>query len=125
MTSGGSRIRLRRALVIAEMALALPLLVATGLSVVSVHRFLNGPQGYNPDGVLAMSVVLGEGKYPDPDSRRRFAHGVVENLRSIHGVQHAAVVNIPPAVGSNSGRNIEIDGRPNPDPANPPSVDYR
>ncbi len=37
----------------------------------------------------------------------------------------AAAVNIPPAVGSNSGRQIEIEGRPNPDPANPPSVDYR
>ena len=46
-------------------------------------------------------------------------------MREIPGVQVAAAVNIPPAVGSNSSRQIEIDGRPNPDPADPPSVDYR
>ena len=124
-TTGGSRVRLRRALVIAEMALALPLLVASGLSALSVHRFLNGPQGYNPDGVLSMSIVLGDGAYPDEGARRRFAQDLVANMREIPGVQVAAAVNIPPAVGSNSSRQIEIDGRPNPDPANPPSVAYR
>ncbi len=30
-----------------------------------------------------------------------------------------------PSSGNNAGRSIEIDGRPNPDPANPPEVDYR
>jgi putative ABC transport system permease protein len=125
MTTSGSRTRLRRGLVIAEMALALPLLVASGLSALSVHRFLNGPQGYTPDGVLSMSIVLGEGAYPDEDSRRHFADHMVAKLHAIPSVQHAAAVNIPPAVSSNSSRPIEIEGRPNPDPANPPTVDYR
>jgi putative ABC transport system permease protein len=125
MTAGGNRIRLRRGLVVAEMALALPLLVASALSAVSVNRFLNGPQGYNPDGVLSMSVALADGKYHDEQSQRRFATDTVASLRNIPGVQYAAAVNIPPSVGSNSSRQIEIDGRPNPDPANPPTVDYR
>jgi putative ABC transport system permease protein len=125
LTTSGSRIRLRRGLVIAEMALALPILVASGLSALSVHRFLNGPQGYNPDGVLSMSIVLGDGAYPDEGSRRRFAETLVAKLHEMPGVQHAAAINIPPAVGSNASRPIEIEGRPNPDPANPPNVDYR
>jgi putative ABC transport system permease protein len=124
-TAGAGRSRLRRGLVIAEMALALPLLVASALSALSVHRFLNGPQGYNPDGVLSMSMVLAEGRYPDADARRTFATQAVERLQSVPGVATAAAVNIIPAIGSNSGRAIEIEGRPNPDPANPPFVDYR
>jgi hypothetical protein len=115
VTTGGGRLRLRRGLVIAEMALALPLLVACGLSALSVERFLNGPQGYNPDGLLTMQVVLAQVTYPDNDARVRFAERAVEQLRAVPGVQVAAAVNNMPAGGSNSGRAIEIDGRPNQD----------
>ena len=65
-TAGGARLRLRRGLVIGEMALALPLLVAAALSVLTVHRFLNGPQGFNPDGLLTMRLLL-----PEPAIRTR------------------------------------------------------
>jgi putative ABC transport system permease protein len=124
-TAGGGRLRLRRALVVAEVALALPLLVTCGLSLLSVHRYLNGPQGYNPDGLLTMQVALADARYPDDPSRRRYAERVVEALGSIPGVGAAAAVNNMPAGASNSGRGIEIQGQPNPDPANPPVVDYR
>jgi putative ABC transport system permease protein len=43
----------------------------------------------------------------------------------VPGVEHAAVVNNPPASGSNSSRVIEIDGHPAADPKNPPEVDNR
>jgi putative ABC transport system permease protein len=124
-TAGASRLRLRRGLVIAEMALALPLLVASGLSVMAVHRFLNGPQGYQPDGLLTTHVVLASGRYGDDAARLRFATSAVERLRTIRGVESAAASNVIPSTANNSGRSIEIEGRPNPDPANPPSVDYR
>ncbi|HXW07019.1 MAG TPA: ABC transporter permease [Vicinamibacterales bacterium] len=124
-SAGGGRVRLRRGLVVAEMALALPLLVASGLSAVTVHRFLNGPQGYNPDGVLAMSVVLSDEPYGDDDARGRFARLVVEGLRTVPGATSAAAANVAPGVANNSGRSIEIDGRPNLDPLNLPHVDYR
>jgi putative ABC transport system permease protein len=124
-TTGGARLRLRRGLVVAEMALALPLLVAAALSVLTVHRFLNGPQGFNPEGVLTMRLLLPEARYPDNDARSRFAEQAVDRLRATPGVVSAAAVNIMPASDNNSGRSIEIDGSPNPDPANPPSVDYR
>jgi putative ABC transport system permease protein len=124
-SAGSARVRLRRGLVVAEIALALPLLVASGLSAVTVHRFLNGPQGYDPSGVLSMSVVLADQPYVDDESRRRFAMQVVERLRAVSGVTTAAAVNISPGVANNSGRTIEVDGRPNLDPLNLPSVDYR
>jgi putative ABC transport system permease protein len=124
-TAGGSRLRLRRGLVVAEMALALPLLVAAALSILTVHRFLNGPQGFNPDGLLTMRLLLPDARYPAGDARARFAASVVERLRGTPGVDTAAAINVMPSADNNSGRSIEIDGSPNPDPANAPSVDYR
>ncbi len=116
---------LRRAIVVAEMAIALPLLVTAGLGVLGTNRFLNGPQGYNPDGLLTMKIVLPEQKYPDEAARRRFAERAMLELAAVAGVERAALANNAPATGSNSSRSIEVDGHPNPDPKNPPSVDNR
>ncbi len=113
-TTGAARLRLRRGLVVAEMALALPLLVAAALSVLTVHRFLNGPQGFNPEGVLTMQLSLPEARYPTADTRSRFAAAVVDRLRAVSGVDAAAAINIMPAAGSNSGRSIEIEVVPIP-----------
>jgi putative ABC transport system permease protein len=124
-TAGGARLRLRRGLVVGEIALALPLLVAAALSVLTVHRFLNGPQGFNPEGLLTMRLLLPEARYPDGPARTRFAGETVDRLRALPGVVSAAAVNVMPASDNNSGRSVEVDGIPNPDPANPPSVDYR
>src|SRR6185436_17158738 len=98
---------LRRSIVVAEMAIALPLLVAAGLGVLGTNRFLNGPQGYDPDGVLAMKLVLPVRTYADNPARRRFVDRAVEALASVPGVEGAAAVNNPPAAGSNSSRAIE------------------
>ena len=124
-TAGRGRLRLRRGLVVGEIALALPLLVAAALSVLSVHRFLNGPQGFNPDGLLTMQLILPDARYTSPDARWQFAASVVDRLRALPGAASAAAINVMPASANNWSRSIEIDGTPNPDPANPPSVDYR
>ena len=124
-SAGSGRVRLRRGLVVAEIALALPLLVASGLSALTVHRFLNGPQGYDPDNVLVMSFVLGERQYGEAAAQRRFATDLVERLAGIPGVTAAAAANVTPGTPNNAGRSIEIDGRPNLDPQNLPHADYR
>ena len=123
--AGVARQRLRRALVVGEIALALPLLVAAGLSVMGTYRFLNGPQGYDPDNMLAMRLVLPDARYADDASRRLFTSRTVEALEQIPGVTSAAATNILPAAGNNSRRQIEVDGKPNSDPLNAPWVDYR
>jgi putative ABC transport system permease protein len=122
---GAARQRLRRILVVAEVALALPLLVAAGMSVLGTYRFLNGPQGYDADRVLAMRVVLPEAKYPDAEARRQFTGRALDELRQISGVSQVAVANIIPALGANAGRKFEIDGRPNPDEQRAPTADWR
>jgi putative ABC transport system permease protein len=130
LKSGGrsvtaGRQRLRRTLVIAEIALALPLMVASGLSAVGVNRLVNGPQGYNPDGVLTMRAVLSEGRHPDAAAWRRFTDLAVERLRGLPGVEASAAANIIPSSGTGATRSIEIDGQPPGDPANRPAAHYR
>jgi putative ABC transport system permease protein len=119
------RQRFRRGLVVAEIALSLPLLVAAALSSVGANRFLNGPQGYDADGVLAMRAALPDVRYEQPEPRRQFVDSVLQRLSALPGVQSAAATNVAPAGTGNSSRAIEIEGRPNPDRANPPLVDFR
>jgi putative ABC transport system permease protein len=116
---------LRRGIVVAEIAIALPLLVAAGLGVLGTNRFLNGPQGYDPDGLLTMRLVLPDRSYPDAATRRLFVERAVEAVQGVAGVTSAAIINNPPAAGSSSSRRIEIDGHPATDPKDPPAVENR
>ncbi len=123
-TSTGGRQRLRRGLVIAEMSLALPLLVAAGLGVLGTNRFLNGPQGYDPDNLLSMRLVLPDRVYPNETAIRQFVTRSLDRFASIPGAT-AAVTNVLPSSGGNSIRAVEIDGHPAPDPHDIPTVDAR
>lgn len=124
-SAGRQRQRLRKGLVIAEIALALPLLVASGMSTLGAHRFLNGPQGYEPDGLLTMRAVLPDAKYLQPEARRRFTDDVVARLSVLPGVRSVGLSNVLPSSNNNSSRAIEVEAVPTSDPANPPLVDNR
>jgi putative ABC transport system permease protein len=114
--SATGRQLLRRAIVVAEMAIALPLLVTAGMGVLGTYRFLNGPQGYDPDGLLVMRLVLPERTYPDDNARRQFAVRALDAVRTVAGAEAAALANVLPAANGNSTRNVEVDGRPAADP---------
>jgi putative ABC transport system permease protein len=124
-SAGRGRQRIRRALVVAEITLALPLLVASAMGAIGAHRFLYGPQGYDPERVLAMEMVLPRAAYDSDDARREFVERVLDRTAAIPGAGRAAVMNIVPARGNNNSQPLEIEGRPNADPAFPPSVDFR
>jgi putative ABC transport system permease protein len=120
------RLRLRRMLVIAEIALALPLLVASGMTALGTWRFINGPQGYDPKGVLAFKTSLPEAAYPELSDRARFAEQVVERLKEIPGVTHAAATNVNPSSNAGWSTRYEIEGdAPVATPDQRPLADYR
>lgn len=123
-TSTG-RQTLRRAIVILEMSIALPLLVAAGLGVSGTQRFLTGPQGYDPDGLLTMKLILPDRTYPDGAARRLFVAKATDALQRMGGVEQVVAINNMPTSGGNSSRAIEIDGHPPADRNNLPSVDFR
>ena len=120
------RLRLRRVLVTAEIALALPLLVAAGMTSLGTWRFVNGPQGYDPQGVLAFKTSLPEAAYPELADRARFADQVVERLKGIPGVTHAGATNVNPSSNSGWSTRYELEGAPPPaTPDERPLADYR
>src|SRR6185295_5516322 len=109
------RQRLRRAFVIAEIALVLPLLVAAMLSVRSVTQYLSDWQGYDPEGLLTFRAVLPEARYADAQSRRQFAIASLDAFGAIPGVTGVALANTLPATDNNTSRQIEVDGQVVPD----------
>jgi len=123
--AGPGRQRVRRALVVAEIALALPLLVAAVMSASTITKFLTSWQGYDPDGVLTMRASLPASRYPDAASQTRFASRVIDELTTIPGARAVTVANVVPALDSNWRRPIEISGRPLDGRAKAPEVDYR
>jgi putative ABC transport system permease protein len=123
--TGPGRQRLRRALVVAEIALVLPLLVAAVLSASTITRFLTSWQGYDADGVLTLRTSLPVSRYPDAVSRERFASRVLDELSVMPGARAVTVANLVPALDSNWKRPIEVDGQPLDGRATAPEVDYR
>jgi putative ABC transport system permease protein len=123
-TSGVNRSRLRRGLVISEVALALPLLLCAGLAAVAAHRMASGPQGYEPDGLVRVRMSLSEATHPDAAARRQFMTRVMSEATSAPGITAVASTSLAPATSSNQRRAVVVDGRA-PEPDGPRSINYR
>ena len=119
------RSRLRNALVVAEVALALTLLVAAGLSVRGMLRIVSQDDGYEQDGVLTMRMTLPDSRYSEPVVRRQFLEALVSKVEALPGVERAGVLNILPSSANNQSRTIEIEGRPARDESERLRPDFR
>ena len=98
-TSDGSRTRLVGALVAAEVALTVVLLLGAGLLVRSALRAAHMGTGFNPANLLTMTVSLPENKF-DWNHNAVFAREVIDAVRSLPSVNGAAVVQgVPMAAG--------------------------
>jgi putative ABC transport system permease protein len=124
-TAGASRQRGRNALVVAQVAFALTLLVVAGLALKSVHAMLEGPQGYDTGQLLTLQITLPEGRYKEDATRRAFARDVSARLAELPGAAHVGYANVLPGRGNNSTRPIQVEGEPPIDPSDPPSANYR
>jgi len=122
-SAGASRNRLRRAFVVAEVALALVLLISAGLLVRSFSRLLNVQPGFDPHNVLTLRLSLPATQYDNAPKVTAFYDTLLPGLSSLPGVQHAAAAFQPPFMqGDNSIFSIRgWHGSPN-DP--PPHADY-
>jgi putative ABC transport system permease protein len=96
--AGGQR-RLRGALVVAEVALAIVLLVSAGLLVRSFASVLGAERGYRSDHVLS-ALMFTWGQTPTPASRTQFVDRLVRRARSLPGVTAAGVTSSPPLGGA-------------------------
>ena len=90
-TAGGGRLRIRNALVVAEVALALMLLVGAGLSIRGFARLAEVETGFAQAEVLTMEVALPTARYPLAKDVRRFWDEVRRRVAEIPGVAAVSV----------------------------------
>jgi putative ABC transport system permease protein len=120
--SGGASARLRNALVVGQVALALMLLVGAGLLVRSFQNLQRVDLGFDPDGVLSMQIQLPAVRYQDETSRRAFFGTLEERLTAIPGVQAAGSITNLPMAGVDGDTNFFVEGAAPPRPGLEPTV---
>ncbi len=113
---GARRNRLRGSLVVAEVALSLVLLIGAGLMMKSFLNVLRADPGFNPEGVVTMSLTLPATKYREPKQREAFFRELVERVERVPGVESVGIVNYLPLGQSNSSSPILIEGQSEPPP---------
>ncbi len=113
-TLGRGRHRLRATLVIAEVSLALVLLVGAGLLVRSFQGLLSVNQSYTPETLLTMNMTLPDTQYGKDSERINFHEQVQQRLAAIPGVQSASLVTqVPYANGGGAPtQDFSIEGQP-------------
>jgi len=122
-SSTGSRHRLRGALVVAEVALSLVLLVGAGLMIRSFVAMLRDDIGFNPHSVLSFQLSLSGEKYSEAQ-RRSFYDQLIKRLETLPGVVAAGATNILPMSNNGTNNTFEIVGRPS-EKGKAPVADYR
>jgi predicted permease len=122
-TEGRRRwLNLRDALVVAQMALSLVLLVGAGLFVRGLQRAQSFDLGFKPDNVLAVSFDLGLQGYNEARGRE-FLHHVTERLERLPNMQSVSVANFLPLGFVGRATDVTPEGRDLP-PQERPSAGY-
>jgi predicted permease len=108
VTAGRERYGLRRALVTAQVALSLVLLVGAVLFVRSLQKLLDVQPGFHSEGILTLHIDITPGKYPK--ERRPVVFGeLLEKMRAEPGIVSVAQVRITPMSGNGWNESIRPD----------------
>ncbi len=102
----------RNALVVAEVALALVLLVSAGLLLRSVQRLMSVTPGFDPSHLVSMQVVEAGHTFDSDTARLQFLQQTLEAVRAVPGVERAAFTSQLPLSGDVDGYGYEWQDRP-------------
>lgn len=111
-SAGRQRNRLRQALVAAQVALGMVLLVACGLVVRSLLALQAVDPGFRTSGASTFQLFLPAATYPDAPARVRFAEETLERLAALPGVGAVGLAGYLPLSGSQSGSGFVVEERP-------------
>jgi putative ABC transport system permease protein len=114
--AGGSvqRNRLRSSLVVAEIALALTLLVVTSLFLRSFLELQNGNVGFSTANILTLRIYLPGARYEEEAPKVRRVEDVVRRLEALPGIETVAASNMVPLWGGGGGGSLVLQSRPFP-----------
>ena len=117
-TAGGGHAWLRSALVVGEIAIALVLLVASGLLLRSFEKMRTVDLGFRPDHILSASYALPGKQYATQAAIDSFNEDLIRRLQQLPGVTAAGVTSFLPASGNNSNSTFVVEGYVPPPGAN-------
>jgi predicted permease len=120
-----ARQRARHGLVIVQTALAVILLVGSGLLARSFSRLLSTDPGFKPDSVMTFRLSLPPTQYRDDASMQSFADRMVAGLRALPGVTAVAAVNTLPIANAAPGTAHVFEHRQGEPGVLPPIVHYK
>ena len=106
-----TRHRIRRTLVAVQIALALTLLIGSGLAVRSFQRIASVDPGFAPEGLLSLRLALPPQRYESHESRLLFHRQLLMRLAALPGAATAAAVSDLPFGGSLTGSAAQIEGQ--------------
>jgi predicted permease len=110
-SAGRSHSRLRTVLVTGEIALALFLLIGTGLLIRGIYLIEHQNLGFQPDHLLTAGLTLDSARYKDPAQQTSFVRDITSRLQHIPGARAVAVASDLPATGPNTV-TVQIKGEP-------------
>jgi putative ABC transport system permease protein len=123
-TATGGAIRARGGLVAAQVALAVVLLTAAGLTVRTLQRLGTVDPGFRADGLLTLRLSLPPERYPDAGAAVRFFDALPARLERLPGVEAVSATSALPISGGDSHGGVTVEGRPF-EPGAAPSASYR
>ncbi|HVS66338.1 MAG TPA: ABC transporter permease [Thermoanaerobaculia bacterium] len=123
-SASGSRLWLRRGLVVTEMALAVGLVVGSGLMLRSLDRLLKVDAGFDPEGLVTFRLYLPSSGYPDGVATTGFFDRLFESLEEVPGIDGvAAAAGLPPLRDVNAN-DMEFEGVERTEEGPPHNIDY-
>jgi predicted permease len=123
-TAGFTRARFRRALVMAEVALAVVLVIGAGLLLRSFWNLMSVDAGFNRSRLVTFGLVLPGATYRDPQNTVAFFRRLNERLRGIPGVQGAAAMSGLPPLRDVNANDTDFEGYTAPKEGPFENVDY-
>ncbi|HTG90257.1 MAG TPA: ABC transporter permease [Vicinamibacterales bacterium] len=123
---GTGRRRMQSALIVAQVAVSVVLLVGAGLLLTSFYRLQRVDAGYRSEGVLSAQVYGNFSRYGNINALRRLYLPILDRLDGQPGIVSAAITNAVPLAGAAPGTTrFEVEGRPTDDPNLRPTTDVR
>jgi putative ABC transport system permease protein len=114
---------LRSSLVIVEVATTMVLLIGAGLMIRSFYRLENVNPGFSYENLTSFTVALPGRKYTSLEQRSEFFNRLVQNVRSLPGVQSVGAASGLPLGNNGWQTSFVVDGRPKPPPGDTPLME--
>jgi putative ABC transport system permease protein len=120
-----SKHRAHNTLVVAEVALSLVVLIASGLLLNSFWRLMRAPLGFDPANLITTEVSLVSPRYDDPQKRDSFFRELEERIQSAPGAASAGFISELPLSGEGNDTFFTIVEHPPANPNNNEDADFR